>query len=229
MSVPQYFAAFMVALAEAYPSVMLREGTVRVYYSSLSDVPPDDLSRAMQQAVKHSKFFPSVAELRSYVQTPLEDAAVLAWTGLLRAVRQVGAYSSLTVEDPATAAAVRLVFGSWPAVCELEEGPVLAQRRSEFLAAYRDARRRQAVPTGDQRLQGLCEASGRYLRGRQVHVGYLTADGVTGTRLDLPQLPGGGDGTVPAGLTEGADAQAAQGPAGPGGAGGGKQGPGGVR
>lgn len=170
------FAQLMVLLAEAYPATRLREGTVRVYYQALRDIPDDDLEAAMARAVKESEFFPSVAYIRKMAQPTVDDAAVLAWGSLGRAAQRIGAWQSLVVEDTCCARALVAAFGSWPAFCETGDGPALALKRQEFLAAYRDAvrhvRDKHAV-----RLPGLCESSGKYEHVGPCWAGQLAADG----------------------------------------------------
>ena len=177
MSVDPDFAKLMVALAEAFPSVRLREGTIRVYANQLSDIPIRAVADAMSAAIRESEYFPSVAFIRKFVAPGTDDAAVLAWTALNRAARVVGAYQSLQVEDPCAAEALAQVFGDWPAFCQHDEGPAYGQKRTEFLVAYRQARRQQAA-RGLVSLPGLCEAASRGLPPAARHwTGRLTVDG----------------------------------------------------
>lgn len=163
------FAKFMVALAEAYPTVKLREGTIRMYFRALKDIPLPALKRAAERALKESDFFPSIALLRRGVEPTSDDAAVLQWTELIQAASSVGAYASVNVEDPCTARALVMVFGGWPQFCEVAgDNPATALKRQEFLAAYRDARRREQQEVTPIRLVGLCERGvvGRIPAGR---------------------------------------------------------------
>ena len=135
------FAELMVRLAIAYPTTgRLSEMTIRTYARALGDVPWPALTEAGARAIRESRFFPSVAELRGYVEASVDDAGLLAWAWLGEQAERIGAYASLSVADPCAAAALEAVFGSWPAYCATE-GPALGARRAEFLAAYRQARR----------------------------------------------------------------------------------------
>ena len=171
-------AQYLVTLAAGYPAVRLSEAQCAVYMDALSDLSPEQLNQACQRAIRECKFFPSVAELRMFVAPGTDDAAVLAWTALNRAARVVGAYQSLQCEDWCAAEALTQVFGGWAAFCQHDDGPAYGQKRTEFLVAYRNARRRPSASRWTVSLPGLCEAACRGLPGGARHwTGRLTADG----------------------------------------------------
>ena len=190
--VPGWFAAAMVALAEAYPSFHLREGTVRATYLQLAHLPQGEVELALRRAPQeYRSFFPSAGDLLGLLVPSPDDQGLVFWDGLSRAPATVGAYQ--TLECPAAvAAAVRTVFGSWPEFCavcqDVPTGPWLAKRQ-EFLAAYRMARR--ALAGRDSaimvRLPGLLE----YDTGSEVWVGRLGASGEVESRRDRPALTTG--------------------------------------
>ena len=188
MSVSEDLAKAMVTLAEAY-GVVLTEGRIRVYGHALADLPIEAVRTAMSRAVRECRFFPTVAELRAFVVPNAEDAALIAWTAFTTAASRVGAFQSLEVEDAAAATALRTVFGSWPAFCEVETGPGLAIKRQEFLAAYRDARR--SGGGAPMRLPGICEAGGRYDPGHGTcWAGRITSGGQVESGRERPTLAG---------------------------------------
>lgn len=199
------FAQAMVKLAAAwdYP---LTEERIRVYAKALGGVEWPALMRAFSACVAESRTFPAVADILRHAQPTGDDAALLAWTGLCRAVGTVGAWASVIVTDGAAAQALTDVFGSWPAFCAVDEGPELALKRQQFLAAYRQARRGGCLPT--RRLAGLCEATAeRVLEAPGAWVGLV--DGATATAVpDQPQLAAGGERRA---LVEGADAPPVEG------------------
>jgi hypothetical protein len=165
-SVTPEFAELLVKLAAGWPYFKLTELTIRVYARVLDDMPLADVRRACGRALSTGgEFFPAAPQLRRALEASPDDAALLAWTTLTQAASGAGAYMSITVEDAAAADALVQVFGSWPAFCAAEDGPALAMRRQEFLAAYRDATRRLA-PGGPWRpLAGLCELAGPNVPG----------------------------------------------------------------
>jgi hypothetical protein len=183
-------ATVLVYLAEAY-GTRLTEARIRIYANALADLTIDQVKSAASRAVRESRFFPSVAELRQMVDLTAEDAALVAWAGLQKQAADVGAYAQPNIDDPVAAASVVAVFGSWAAYCELEDGPQLSQKRQEFLAQYRATRRR-----------GL--AAGARLHG-------LTALGV----VDKRQLDGRESRLLEAGTAEGGTAEAEKEPSAP--------------
>lgn len=182
------FAELLVQLAAAYPTTgKLTEASIRLYAWALGDVPLTEVKRACARAIRESRFFPSVAELRQYIVPTPDEAALLAWTALTMAASEIGAYASVDVEDAAAAEALTSVWGSWPAFCAEEEGPALAARRQAFLAAYRDSCRRHR--SGAARLPGLCESAGTYDAHRPVLSGRVMRSGAIVLGRDRPLLP----------------------------------------
>lgn len=150
-AVTQEFASLMGMLAEAYGQT-ITSSRIRIYAASLFDVPIETVKVAASQAIRECKFFPSPAELRGFVAPSREDRAMVAWVAFGQAASSVGAYASVEVEDGAAAHALEQVFGSWANFCAMEDGPALAHRRQEFLAAYRVA---ATEPQSPRRLTGL--------------------------------------------------------------------------
>jgi hypothetical protein len=148
------FAKILAGLAEAFRTE-LTAAQIKVYAFGLGDMPIDAVRTAAWRHIKEGRFFPSVSELRG--ETPIEDAALIAWNALERAAEKIGAYQDLEVEDPRLAIAVSHTFGSWPAFCELEDGPALAMKRKEFMAQYKAARVSDRKPV---RLAGWCSLLG---------------------------------------------------------------------
>lgn len=132
---------------------------VAIYARALSDLSYEELRDALTRVVRESKYFPSVAEIRSHVEPATDDAALVAWSAAQRASETAGAYRTVTFEDGAAAEALVAVFGSWSQFCE-QNDIALATKQKEFIAAYRQARRRGE--TSERRLPGICEASGQY-------------------------------------------------------------------
>ena len=201
------FAELMVKLASAYPSVRLTEIGIRVYARALDDLTLEQVRGACSRAVKECAFWPAVAELRKHIVASGEDAALLAWTALQQAAADAGAYASVELQDGASAEALVAVFGSWPQFCAEEEGPGLATKRQEFLAAYRQERRLRKAP---RRLAGFCEATGQYpADGGAVWVVRIAGSAVMVMR-DTQRI-GEGDGYVRLALREAGVAKAPEG------------------
>lgn len=136
------FAALLGGLAETLGQ---RISATRIlsYARLLGDVPLETIALACTRAAREgSTWIPSPGDLMRYVEPSADEAGLIAWSGLARAAGSVGAYAPLAIEDGATARALVAVFGSWHGFCsECGESPAWAQKRQEFLAAYKQARR----------------------------------------------------------------------------------------
>lgn len=133
------FAKAILALAEAY-GITLTEVRVKVYRRALADLSTQQILHACGSALKECQFFPTVAQLRQHAGASGDDVGLLAWAQLSDLASGTGAYGAVVL-DEATAQALLDVFGSWPEYCEMEDGPQMAIKRQEFLAAHRRARR----------------------------------------------------------------------------------------
>ena len=183
--VSETFAKHMFVLAEAC-GAKLTDARLRTYAFMLNDVSEDDLGRAIYRCARErdAKYqpadphlrLPSVAEIRSYVVASVTDAALLAWSAFDLAARIVGAFQSLVVDDECAAEALADTFGSWSAYCETDDGPQLALKRQEFLAAYRRSAR-DVRRVGPRRLPGQCESSGKYAHDGPCWAGRILAGG----------------------------------------------------
>jgi hypothetical protein len=171
--VSKEFAAVMLALAETF-RVSVSEQRYKLYAEALSDLSQADIERAAARAMRECRWFPTPKELREFIEPSIDDAALIAWTGFQRAASDVGAWSSLTVEDPIAALTLNAVFGDWPSYCSLE-GAAVGARKAEFLATYRNLRRLDHRLHDSVTLSGLAE---------QVTPGRLT---VTGEVKMLPE------------------------------------------
>lgn len=137
----------------------LTEDWVRGMAIAFSGVPIDEVRRAFRYAAQNLEqgYLPPPGKLMSFIRPSEDDRALIAWSAFAQAAESAGAYTSLDVEDSAAADALALVCGSWPQFCALEDGPELAMKRREFIAAYRQFAREQPRATyAWTRLQGLC-------------------------------------------------------------------------
>lgn len=144
------FGALVGSMAETYGAAIPAK-RIKLYARLLDDISIDDLKDAAVRVMKEGRGFgfPTVSEWRSAALPSADDAALLAWAGLTKAAGAVGAYRTLLLEDPVAADAVEQVFGGWPQFCaECGDGPGWGHRRQEFLAAYRQARRRLVTTRG---------------------------------------------------------------------------------
>ena len=181
------FADACVKLAEVLGTKVTEE-QIRLHAQLFSGVSWDDLMRGFGRAAREldKGFYPPPGAILRFVRANEDDAALLAWTTLGQAVSSSGAWQDVFVEDAAAAHALLTVFGSWSEFCRTDEGPGLALKRQEFMAAYRQFSRSPRVPaTGPVRLPGCADprdASG------VVWSGLIARTGVTAVRYgELPE------------------------------------------
>ncbi|MBT8453904.1 MAG: hypothetical protein KJO40_18225 [Deltaproteobacteria bacterium] len=130
--------AVLAALKAAYPRQPISDTTLKVYERLLADLEGTTVVEAMRNHIKTSRFFPSVAEIRT-LSLAINDVqpAELAWADVLQEVRRVGIYGTPTFSNPITGEAVGAV--GWRAICNSE---FIASERRCFLDAYEVVRAR---------------------------------------------------------------------------------------
>lgn len=147
------FAEMWAAVGEFY-DVALTDARLEMFFTAMADLELAEIRAALNAHMRNSEFFPKPAEIRrALVGTP-EDAAALAWVGLLAMVRRCGwAWNSaiqgpLPWPDEATKRAALELYGGWAALCERlpSEGAGLAVAAKHFQQTYSAyARRDQAL------------------------------------------------------------------------------------
>ena len=91
-----------------------------VYFRILEPYPIEVVERAISEAIGRCRFFPKPAELLDLINGSNEDMearGLLQATGVLQAVKRVGAYQTVVFADPVTAAVIQDGFGGWVKLC----------------------------------------------------------------------------------------------------------------
>lgn len=143
------FAELMFGMGETFnePVSSVRAGA---YFDALSDLPIEGVETAVRLAVRTLKFFPKPVELREMVEGAKGDEAALAFAAFQKEVSRVGYMHQPSLPE-ATMNTIRVVFGSWRAACaalpspDSERAPELMGWRKQFVAAYGDSKRREAL------------------------------------------------------------------------------------
>lgn len=132
-------------LVSAYPTHKATQETLAVYSVALMDICYDELQRAILWVVTHSRFFPTVAEIREAVGASAPDSERIpdadeAWGLVMSEMHRVrGVYGKPEFESPVVAAVVKQI--GWHELCMSTQPGVI---RGQFLKIYAIARKRAA-------------------------------------------------------------------------------------
>jgi Domain of unknown function (DUF6475) len=103
------------------------------------------------------QFLPKPADVVKMLAGSTQDAALIAWTKVDRAIRLVGTYQSVCFDDPLINAVVS-EMGGWIELGKVKEDE-WPFRRNEFVNRYRGYRMRSATPQYPAHLLGIAEAA----------------------------------------------------------------------
>lgn len=92
----------------------------------------------------NGQFCPKPADIVRLIAGGTQDAALIAWTRVQKAVREQGMYRSVNFEDPIINAVLK-DMGGWVAIGQIREDK-LPFRAKEFENRYRGYRQRGEVP-----------------------------------------------------------------------------------
>lgn len=126
----------ILGLAAAFRAELGKAGQA-AYLVALADVPLPALKRAVAEALRMSRFMPSVSELRTFagVQVGVESRAIIAFEVLSRAVSHEGSYRSVVFDDPILNATVASL-GGWESICGTLTDEWESHFRHRFLKTY---------------------------------------------------------------------------------------------
>ena len=106
----------MMSIADYYKQ-KINPNFIDLYYQFLKNYPKDDVIRAFKTHTATSKFFPKINELLELIEGNPESKAMQAFSQLAKAVKSLGAYSSIKFTDPVLNKTV-LDLGGWTQICQ---------------------------------------------------------------------------------------------------------------
>lgn len=113
------------------------EAIFEAYWIGLQDLPIERIESAAHDAIRTSRFFPSVAELRERSGVQSSDAAALkAWHELNEAIARIGYANSPVFDDVALIRTV-VSLGGWQRLCDTPTEQFDTHTRREFLKTYK--------------------------------------------------------------------------------------------
>lgn len=153
------FSLMLTQIAE-YCGKPLSPGVVAIYWQGLNDLDLSAVRRALNAHVQNpdsGQFMPKIADIRRALGGTNQDAALVAWAKVDKAVRSVGTYSDVAFDD---ALIHRVIhdMGGWIALGTKteDEWPFVAR---EFENRFRGYRMRSERPAYPALLVGMANAS----------------------------------------------------------------------
>ena len=149
------FAKALAALGEVYDK-LISEALAELLWEDLADYELPVVLEAMRRHRRdpdQGRFFPKPSDLLRWLVGTTMDRSLLAWSAVLQAIRDYGAYNSLDFGDSITHAVIE-DMGGWPQICAVltEELPF---REKDFRDRYRVFSARQMGVDGH--MSGLHE------------------------------------------------------------------------
>ena len=142
----------------------------QVYFKALEKFSIEEVEAAFSNAHVNCKWFPKPVELIELIQggpENLSDRAEVEAGKVLQAIKSHGAYLSVQLDDPVTAAVIQQGFGGWIKLCEDLKADSEKWFRKDFVKIYQ-AYARQGIKY-DGHLAGLIEAENT-TRGFTAHI-----------------------------------------------------------
>jgi len=131
------FSAEMMALSELYNRDM-SETLLELYFEALRQYPIQEVVGAVRVHIKHrdqGQYFPKPADLIRLIEGDTQTQAMVAWDNAVKAMMEIGQYTSVQFEDPILGKVI-LDMGGWP---EFYDWPAkeMPFKKKEFMDRYR--------------------------------------------------------------------------------------------
>ena len=150
------FAALIKMLFAAYSKTPTDDEIV-AYGHGLKDLSMRNLTFAIRKAIQTERFLPTPAVIRSMCMMDSKDRALLAWEAVLKNL-PLGAYKSVSFDDPITNATIR-TLGGWPTFLgRFKSSEDEKWTRKEFLDTYASLMKSKVTGEICRALPGLGQA-----------------------------------------------------------------------
>jgi hypothetical protein len=112
-------ATDMVAFSKAYmklatsKGIAINEERLEIYFYDLSDFPLAHVLETMEWARRNLTLFPTIAELRIYLEGNDEDHANKAWDALQKMLTAGAAHADVTLTDVIMAKTILQTWDRW--------------------------------------------------------------------------------------------------------------------
>jgi hypothetical protein len=134
MASPQKLIHAMQIIMLAYPKMTVSQDTWAIYMAALSDIPNDDLLRAVTECIIHDPDFPTIARLRELALVGRYPSEYEAWLEVKDAFRHYGADDTPEWSHPLIGKAVDSLGWAYLCQAQIADEPL---DRANFQKAYR--------------------------------------------------------------------------------------------
>jgi hypothetical protein len=156
------FATLITGLADYY-RVQISDAVIRLYWEGLKGY---DYKAIESAAIAHmqnpdtGQFMPKIADIKRMMEGTTQDSALLAWSKVDKAIRQIGTYQDVVFDDPIIHRVIA-DMGGWIKLGDKseDEWPFVAK---EFENRYRGFKSRNEKIEYPQKMIGIANASNQH-------------------------------------------------------------------
>jgi hypothetical protein len=113
------FQEYMTALGEIHGKII--SGLLSdVYWKTLLPFDDEECEKAFKDLIFTAKFFPKPADFLDLLRGKKQDQAALAWVEVVKAVKHIGPYQSVSFSDPAINSTID-AMGGWIRLGDMHE------------------------------------------------------------------------------------------------------------
>lgn len=105
------FKEFMATLGEIHDKT-ISPLLMELYWKILSPYTDEQCDKAFKELIYSAKFFPKPPEFIDLLQGRTQDVAALRWVEVVKALKKIGAYESVTFTDAAINSTIE-AMGGW--------------------------------------------------------------------------------------------------------------------
>lgn len=180
----------LVGLADYYRAE-LSEATLQLYLAGLSDLPVNDVKKAITSYVMatddKNSFMPRISDIRQRIAGRTSDRAGVAWAKVDAAVRMVGSYQDVVFDDPIIHRVISDLGGwIWLGQQSEKEWAFIANR---FQQAYRGYALLAEMPEFPPVLTGIANAQNQLI-GQSVNKSVLIGNEERAKHVQITGKPG---------------------------------------
>jgi len=174
------FVELMVGTAELYGKAM-SDALLQIYWNALAQYEIQDVEQALSRHALNpdgGQFMPKPADIVRYVDGGGSGKSAMAWTKVVKAIREIGGWKSVVFDEPAIQAVIA-DMGGWTQLCDVLQDPKAHNSNHPFI--QRDFERRYK----DYSERGRVDNYPNVLLGRSD-----AENQVQGFKLEKPRLIG---------------------------------------